>query len=221
MLSGNEYIKKKREERFKSVNQGAKAAGDMSRSQLGDIEEARKGGLNPSNETIRNICNGWGMPHEFMYICMLFGRYNMEDLVGFRETHINQSPLKKLSVYQYVAAGSFEEMIRTESVDTIQTAVKDEKAFALKIKGQSMAPVFKEGQIIIVSPGTKYKDGDYVVVIDSKTKVGTFKRYSKLSKDIYLLKALNEAYQDIIMDKRFYKNYKIEGVVVETVTKYR
>jgi phage repressor protein C with HTH and peptisase S24 domain len=48
-------------------------------------------------------------------------------------------------------------------------AVNDEHAYALEISGDSMLPLFRDGDIIIVSPSSPIRRGDRVVV---KTKAG-------------------------------------------------
>ena len=48
-------------------------------------------------------------------------------------------------------------------------AVNDEHAYALEISGDSMLPLFRDGDIIIVSPSSPIRRGDRVVV---KTKEG-------------------------------------------------
>ena len=48
-------------------------------------------------------------------------------------------------------------------------AVSDEHAYALEISGDAMTPVYRDGDIIVVSPGTPIRRGDRVVV---KTKSG-------------------------------------------------
>ena len=47
--------------------------------------------------------------------------------------------------------------------------VKDENAYALEISGDSMEPVYRDGDVIIVSPNSPARRGDRVVV---KTKAG-------------------------------------------------
>ena len=48
-------------------------------------------------------------------------------------------------------------------------AVNDEHAYALEISGDSMKPAYRDGDIIVVSPGTPIRRGDRVVV---KTRGG-------------------------------------------------
>jgi phage repressor protein C with HTH and peptisase S24 domain len=47
--------------------------------------------------------------------------------------------------------------------------ITDQNAYALEITGDSMLPVYREGDIIIVSPATTFRKGDRVVV---KTREG-------------------------------------------------
>ena len=48
-------------------------------------------------------------------------------------------------------------------------SVNDEHAYALEISGDQMKPAYRDGDIIVVSPGTPIRRGDRVVV---KTKAG-------------------------------------------------
>jgi phage repressor protein C with HTH and peptisase S24 domain len=43
-------------------------------------------------------------------------------------------------------------------------AVSDEHAYALEISGDSMKPAYRDGDVIVVSPGTPIRRGDRVVV---------------------------------------------------------
>ncbi len=48
-------------------------------------------------------------------------------------------------------------------------AVDDEHAYALEISGDQMRPAFRDGDVVVVSPGTPIRRGDRVVV---KTRAG-------------------------------------------------
>jgi len=48
-------------------------------------------------------------------------------------------------------------------------AVHDEHAYALEISGDAMKPIYRDGDVIVVSPGTPIRRGDRVVV---KTRGG-------------------------------------------------
>src|ERR1700681_1892403 len=50
-------------------------------------------------------------------------------------------------------------------------AVNDEHAYALEISGDSMKPAYRDGDVIVVSPGTPIRRGDRVVVKTSDGEV--------------------------------------------------
>ena len=57
-------------------------------------------------------------------------------------------------------------------------SVDDEHAFALEISGDQMKPVYRDGDVIVVSPGTAIRRGDRVVVrtTDGEVMVKEIKR---------------------------------------------
>ena len=48
--------------------------------------------------------------------------------------------------------------------ETALPTVTDENAYALEISGDSMKPAYRDGDVIVVSPGTPIRRGDRVVV---------------------------------------------------------
>ena len=50
-------------------------------------------------------------------------------------------------------------------------SINDEHAYALEISGNSMKPAYRDGDIIVVSPGTAIRRGDRVVVKTVKGEV--------------------------------------------------
>lgn len=82
--------------------------------------------------------------------------------------------------------------------ETVFPYIGDAHAYALEVSGDSMQPIYRDGDIILVSPAENIRRGDRVVV---KTKEGEvlakeLKRQS--SKRIELL-SLNRAYGDRIL----------------------
>jgi len=71
----------------------------------------------------------------------------------------------------------------------------DEHAYALEITGESMLPVYRDGDRIIVSPAANVRRGDRVVV---KTNAGEVmaKLLTRLTAQRLELKSLNPAYED-------------------------
>jgi phage repressor protein C with HTH and peptisase S24 domain len=74
-------------------------------------------------------------------------------------------------------------------------SVNDEHAYALEISGDQMKPAYRDGDIIVVSPGTPIRRGDRVVV---KTKAGevTVKELKRRTAKTLELQSLNANHVD-------------------------
>jgi phage repressor protein C with HTH and peptisase S24 domain len=77
-------------------------------------------------------------------------------------------------------------------------AVTDEHAYALEISGDSMLPAYRDGDVIIVSPGAPVRRGDRVVV---KTKNGEVmvKELKRQTAKQVELKSLNTEHPERIL----------------------
>ncbi len=73
--------------------------------------------------------------------------------------------------------------------------VGDQNAYALEISGESMEPVFRDGDIVIVSPGAPVRRGDRVVVRTAKGEVMA-KELKRQSAKRIDLRSLNSAHPD-------------------------
>ncbi len=73
--------------------------------------------------------------------------------------------------------------------------VTDEHAYALEISGDSMKPVFRDGDIIVVSPDAPVRKGDRVVVKTKNGEVMVKELKRKAVKSIEL-KSLNSDHRD-------------------------
>jgi phage repressor protein C with HTH and peptisase S24 domain len=73
--------------------------------------------------------------------------------------------------------------------------VDDDNAYALEVSGNSMEPLYRKGDIIVVSPNAKLRPGDRVVV---KTKSGEVlaKELKKRNSKSVELRSLNPAHKD-------------------------
>jgi phage repressor protein C with HTH and peptisase S24 domain len=73
--------------------------------------------------------------------------------------------------------------------------VEDEHAYGLEISGDSMTPVFRDGDRVIVSPKASVRRGDRVVV---KTHMGEVmvKQVGRISSQRVELKSLNPSHED-------------------------
>lgn len=75
----------------------------------------------------------------------------------------------------------------------------DEHAYALEISGDSMKPVYRDGDIIIVSPGTAIRRGDRVVVKTTGGEV-MVKELKRRTTRTLELQSLNPAHADRTLD---------------------
>jgi phage repressor protein C with HTH and peptisase S24 domain len=75
----------------------------------------------------------------------------------------------------------------------------DEHAYALEISGDSMKPAYRDGDIIIVSPGTAIRRGDRVVVKTSGGEVMVKELKRRTAKTLEL-QSLNPAHADRTLD---------------------
>lgn len=74
-------------------------------------------------------------------------------------------------------------------------SVNDEHAYALEISGDSMKPTYRDGDVIVVSPGAPIRRGDRVVV---KTKDGEVmvKELRRRTQKVIELQSLNPTHAD-------------------------
>jgi phage repressor protein C with HTH and peptisase S24 domain len=73
--------------------------------------------------------------------------------------------------------------------------VDDEHAYALEIAGDSMAPVYRDGDRIVVSPAGNVRRGDRVVVKTTQGEV-MVKQVARLSAQRVELRSFNPTYED-------------------------
>ncbi len=78
-------------------------------------------------------------------------------------------------------------------------ATNDEHAYALEIEGDSMKPAYREGDIIVVSPGTPIRRGDRVVVRTTGGEV-MVKELRRRTAKLLELASLNPAHADRTFD---------------------
>ena len=77
------------------------------------------------------------------------------------------------------------------------SACNGAESFALRVLGQSMAPEFAEGEIIIVEPEGEAGDGSYVLAWHADE--WTFRQLCRVDGG-WVLHALNPAFADVALD---------------------
>lgn len=138
-------------------------------------------------------------------------------------SNVTQVPLgtRRIPLVSYVQAGHM-----TEAVDSYVVGDAGEwmltdldlsaHAFALRIKGDSMLPEFREGDTVIIDPAVGPLPGDYVVAKNGDNEA-TFKKYrprgiNERGDQVFELVPLNEDYPPIRSDL---SHVHIIGTMVE------
>lgn len=152
---------------------------------------------------------------------------NSHSSLGFKDNtepsnvsaHYNPRPVMRVPLISWVQAGNWADSncqttpgYAEEYIDS--SATNSENAFALTIKGDSMEPEFREGDIITVDPDRQVENGSYVIVKNGVE--ATFKQYVVDGISVYL-KPLNDRYP--IRDMTGVE-FLIVGVVVEKRKRY-
>jgi phage repressor protein C with HTH and peptisase S24 domain len=80
-------------------------------------------------------------------------------------------------------------------------AIADDSAYALKIVGDSMAPIYRDGSVIVVSPAAAVHKDDRVLV---KTRDGqiTVREFKRSTPKVIELRALTKAQKDETLPAR-------------------
>lgn len=77
--------------------------------------------------------------------------------------------------------------------------IRDDNAYALEISGDSMLPLYREGDVVIISPAAPVRRGDRVVV---RTRKGELlaKILSRQTNDAIELKSMNSGFADRVLN---------------------
>lgn len=148
-------------------------------SDTGNLSRVETGKQGASEEVLRKIAHALGC--------------TVADLFAGTEAAANVAPAplgtRRIPLVSYVQAGHM-----TEAVDP----------YALKIKGDSMLPEFREGDTVIIDPVIPPLPGDYVVAKNGENEA-TFKKYrprgvNELGHQVFELVPLNEDYPSMRSD---------------------
>lgn len=172
------------------------------------ISAYESGGRSPGKKTLERIAAALNK--------------SAHDFVSEENIEPANMPMRLAPLISWIRAGQLHAPIDNlqpgESEGTPQaTNCKDPACFALRVKGDSMEPEFKEGEIIIVSPVTEANPGDYVVAkYNGEVTLKKYQRYP----DAVVLRPLNEKYNEIVIKGKALKNFKVVGKVVEKTKRY-
>jgi repressor LexA len=112
-------------------------------------------------------------------------------------------------------AGAMGSVLDQEVADEyFSLAGKNKPRFAVPVRGRSMEPDFRDGDLIIIERTSQVRDGDFVLTVCDEDEEGTFKKYVK-KKDGYVLQPLNQDYKEIPLTEK----HRIVGKVLWLVRK--
>ena len=165
---------------------------------------ARKAGLDATtfNKSKRQTADGrlrWPSTESIAKILEATGA-SMSEFLTLIEAKASEKrrPLPLIGMAQAGAGGYFDDggfPVGKGWDEVAFPAVNDEHAYALEISGDSMVPAYRDGDIVIVSPGAPVRRGDRVV---AKTVGGEVlaKELKRQTAKTVELKSLNPAHPD-------------------------
>ncbi len=166
---------------------------------------AKLAGLDPTtfNKSKRGTANGklrWPSTESLAKVLAATGA-TLDDFValvaeGGRTSRARLVPL--IGMAQAGAAGFFDDAgfpVGSGWEEIAFPELSDEHAYALEITGESMMPVYRDGDRILVSPSGNLRRGDRVVV---KTHAGEVmaKQLGRMTAQRIELKSFNPAFED-------------------------
>lgn len=162
-------------------------------SDTGNLSRVETGKQGASEDVLRKIAAALGCA--------------VADLFAGAEglSNVSATPLgsRRIPLISYVQAGHMTEVVDSyqpgDGAEWILTDLElSPTAFALKIKGESMLPEFREGDTVIIDPAVQPLPGDFVVAKNGEHEA-TFKKYrprghNERGETVFELVPLNEDY---------------------------
>lgn len=177
----------------------------------GNLSRLERGKQGYSDEMLRKIAQALG--------CSVADLFSGAE----RESNVSQVPLgtRRIPLVSHVQAGHMTEAIDPYALgDAAEWMLTDlelsANAFALRIKGDSMLPEFREGDTVIIDPQVEPLPGDCVVAKNGENEA-TFKKYrprgmNDQGREVFELVPLNEDYPSMRSD---ISHIRIIGTMVE------
>lgn len=171
---------------------------DLSRSYIGDIEKDR---YNPSVSTLQLIATATNTP--------------LEDLLPSTKTASPTGRGVRIPVLGRVVAGipieAVEEILDYEEI-TPELAATGE-FFALQVKGDSMEPTLRDGDVVIVKKQPTVDSGDIAIVLVNGNDA-TVKEIKESPSGITLI-----GHNVAVYTPKFYSNREIEELPIQIIGK--
>lgn len=180
-------------------------------SDTGNLSRIETGKQGASEDMLRKIAQALGC--------------TVSDLFAGAEGQSNVAAVpigsRRIPLISCVQAGAMTEAVDPYAVgDAAEWMLTDldlsQNAFALRIKGDSMLPEFREGDTVIIDPAVPPVPGDYVVAKNCENEA-TFKKYrprgvNERGEQVFELVPLNDDYPSMRSD---FTPIRIIGTMVE------
>ena len=151
---------------------------------------------------------------------LLFTAYHQKAPMEFKEYFetkvVREAPVahNRIPCLTWVQAGGFasgsdQYPYPGAAEEYIETDLLGKYLFAMRVKGDSMEPLFFEGEVIVIDPEVQPQPGDYVIVKKDENDEATFKQLKKY-RGVWVLHPLNPRYEDIEMTREM----RVVGKVV-------
>ena len=174
--------------------------------------------LEISPSKITDAVRRGSIPQAWLYKIAYRTGYNVEWLKTGRGEKMQAIYVAEPRVPLYLAkfpAGPMGSVIEPEVCDDyFSLSPKGKPRFAVPVRGDSMTPDFRDGDIIIVERTSQASAGDFVLAKCDAEEEGTFKKLVK-KRDGYVLQPLNGEFSEIPLDQK----HRIVGKVVWLVRK--
>jgi len=146
---------------------------------------------------------------------------------GSNAEFVMPSGVRRVPVISYVQAGMWTEIVNSfQPGDAnewlITSDTNSPNTFVLVVRGNSMEPDFKDGDLVVIDPSVRPRPGSFVVAKNGREEA-TFKKYRPrsvdvLGNDIFELIPLNEDYPTMRSSEQA---IEIIGTMVEHRRLYR
>ncbi len=168
------------------------------------IAKWEAGHTRPETETLSRIAGFFGVTADY--------------LLDLTDAFISAGPASSVRIIGTVKAG-YNALALEEDLGSALAEVKDAEEYRyLVVKGDSMAPYIREGDLALVRIQSVLKNGDLGVVIYGDGEA-TLKKYF-YSNGAVTLVPLNDAYEAVTLSGHELERLMIFGKVVETKTKW-
>lgn len=160
-------VRKLREAKGWTLEETAQRVGGLHLSQIQKMEKGQSYGSLP---VLQRLAKAFGV--------------SLDELTGFGQGRLSPLAIRSIPLVSKVPAGDPKDYTDgdyptgwAEEFVPCPEDVRDPAAFALRVEGNSMEPLFKEGDILIIAPHAKLKDGAAVVyrLKDETCAVKTFR----------------------------------------------